>query len=110
MGHDISGFNKIGEEVAYARFNMWNHNASFLYRILEADDYNAGVSGTGNSSTFSLQQIEQALNTYKKIYGHADSNKSNSDLLDWDLKQILHFIQNCLSTAQKEGSVRIYFG
>jgi hypothetical protein len=110
MGHDISGFNKIGEEVAYARFNMWNHNAFSLYRLLEADDYNAGVSGTGDSSIFSLQQIEQALNTYKKIYGQDDSNLPDSDSLDWDLKQILNFIQNCLLIAQKEGSVRIYFG
>jgi hypothetical protein len=68
MGHDISGFNKEGEEIAYARFSMGNYNATILYDSL-----------------------------------------SESVSLDWDQKQILTFILNCLATAQKEGSVRVCF-
>jgi hypothetical protein len=30
--------------------------------------------------------------------------------MDWDQKQILDFIQNCLATAQKDGSVKVFFG
>ncbi|WHY01132.1 hypothetical protein [Neobacillus sp. DY30] len=108
MGHDISGFNKAGEEIAYARFSMGNYNATILYSLLDASEYYAGVSGSGGSSTFSKQQIEKALNDYKKLYN--DDSKSNSEFIDYDEKQIKNFIINCLETAQKEENVRVYFG
>lgn len=103
MGHDISGYNKAGEEIAYARFSMGNYNALILYSLLEADEYYAGVSGAGRSTTFSIQQIENALNAFKEKY-----QKDSFD--NWDQKQILDFIKNCLATAQKDGNVRVYFG
>ncbi|MEW9051577.1 MAG: hypothetical protein AB2392_10510 [Neobacillus sp.] len=106
MGHDISGHNKAGEEIAYARFSMGNYNSLILYSLLDADKYFAGVSGSGDSCTFSIQQIEKALNTYNQKYGNGASLSET----DWDLKQILDFIHNCLTTAQKEGSVCVYFG
>ncbi|MDQ1004945.1 hypothetical protein QFZ28_005485 [Neobacillus niacini] len=104
MGHDISGFNNTGDEIAYARFSMGNYNSTILYSLLDANKFYAGVSGSGRSSTFSIKQIEKALNTYNQLYGNSLSER------DWDLKQIQDFIQNCLATAQKEGSVKIYFG
>jgi hypothetical protein len=109
MGHDISGFNKKGEEIAYARFSMGNYNSIILYSLLDANDYFAGVSGTGDSSAFSLQQMEEALNAYKQFFND-DSSSLESDFLTWDQKQILKFIQSCLTTAQKEGSVKVLFG
>lgn len=109
MGHDISGINKAGEEIAYARFSMGNYNATILYRLLDADDYYAGVSGTGESTTFSKRKIETALGAYNQTYGKVVS-RSESNFIDWDLKQIHEFIQNCLTTAQKEGTVRVFFG
>jgi hypothetical protein len=109
MGHDISGYNKAREEIAYARFSMGNYNAITLYSLLDANEYYAGVSGSGDSSTFSIQQIEKAFNLYKQYYNYGDS-LSESDSLDWDQKQILNFIRNCLESAQKEGCVEIYFG
>ena len=109
MGHDILGYNKAGKEIAYARFSMGNYNAVVLYRLLDAIKYYAGVSGIGRSTTFSRQQIEQALNTYKELYNNGDS-QLKGDLLSWDQKQILTFILNCLATAEKEDSVEVYFG
>ncbi|RSD29556.1 hypothetical protein [Mesobacillus subterraneus] len=109
MGHDISGYNKAREEIAYARFSMGNHNAVLLYSLLEANHYYAGVSGTGKSSIFSVQHFEKALNSYKKLFKTGES-LSESDCVSWDQKQILIFIKNCLETAQKEESVEIYFG
>ncbi|WP_413302705.1 hypothetical protein AA0X95_24525 [Bacillus sp. 1P10SD] len=103
MGHDIYGVNKAGKEIAYARFSMGNYNATILYSLLEAHKYYAGVSGSGNWNTYSIPQIEKALNKYKQLYKNGDSQ-------NWDLKQILEFIQNCLETAKKEESVRVYFG
>ncbi|MEH7493492.1 hypothetical protein [Neobacillus niacini] len=105
MGHDISGFNKAGKEIAYARFSMGNHNATILYRLLEAFDFYAGVSGAGRSTTFSTEQIEKALKAYKEFFRTGDT-LSGIDLLGVDQKQILKFILNCLATAQKE----VYFG
>ncbi|MFJ5715980.1 hypothetical protein [Neobacillus sp. NPDC093127] len=109
MGHDISGYNKAGEEIAYARFSMGNYNAAILYNLLDANKYDAGVSGSGDSSTFSIQQIEKALSASKRFYKNGDS-LSESDFLTWDQKQIQNFIQNCLATAKIEGSVEVYFG
>lgn len=107
MGHDISGYNKAGEEIAYARFSMGNFDATILYDLLDANDYDAGVSGSGDSSVFSIQHIENALNAYNQLY---DNPPAEGDPVDWDQKQILNFIQNCLTTAQKDGSVTVFFG
>ncbi|MFB3161926.1 hypothetical protein ABLO26_11155 [Neobacillus sp. 179-J 1A1 HS] len=106
MGHDISGFNNTGEEIAYARFSMGNYNSTILYSLLDANQFYAGVSGSGKSTTFSINQLEKALNTYNQLYGNGKSLSER----DWDLKQIQDFIQNCLETAQKEGRVNVYFG
>jgi hypothetical protein len=109
MGHDILGYNKAGEEIAYARFSMWNRNAIILYSVLGANHFYAGVSGSGKSSTFSIQQIEKALNTFKELCNN-DRFLIDSDLHTWDQKQILVFIIDCLETAQKEEKVNVYFG
>ncbi|MCM3125228.1 hypothetical protein QNH36_02135 [Mesobacillus sp. AQ2] len=109
MGHDIYGLNKAREEIAYARFSMGNRNALLLYNLLDSLQFYAGVSGSGKFSTFSLQQIEMAMNDYKKFFKTGDT-PSESDCTSWDQKQILKFIQSCLATAQKEDSVEVYFG
>lgn len=109
MGHDIFGINKAGEEIAYARFNMSNHNATILYSLLDANDFHAGVSGSGESSMYSLEQIEKALNKFEQVYGHGNM-QSESKFNDWDVKQISEFLLNCLTIATKEGSVKVYFG
>ncbi|MCC3357795.1 hypothetical protein [Bacillus sp. REN16] len=109
MGHDISGYNKAGEEIAYARFGMSNYNSTFLYSFLDADEYYAGVSGTGGGTTFSTEQIEKALYSYEQFFGSGEV-QLESNGANWDQKQIQDFILNCLITAQKEGSVKVLFG
>lgn len=109
MGHDIYGYNNKGEEVAYARFSMGNHNATILYRLLDSIDYHAGVSGNGESTTFSIQHLEKALCDYRQLFNDSTS-LLEVDNLEWDQKQIRNFILNCLETAQKEGKVDVFFG
>jgi hypothetical protein len=109
MGHDISGYNKAQEEIAYARFSMGNRNAIILYSLLDATKFYAGVSGCGDSCDFSIQQFEKALDSYNQLCEKHDS-LPKSDSLPWDQKQIHNFLLNCLRTAQKEGSVEVYFG
>lgn len=106
MGHDISGYNKTGKEIAYARFSMWNGNAGILYDLLDCKEYNAGVSGSGESSIFTIEEIKKALNDYKQRFNTDIAN----DESDYDQKQILNFILNCLDTAQKEERVKVSFG
>ncbi|WEG14644.1 hypothetical protein PU629_09890 [Pullulanibacillus sp. KACC 23026] len=108
MGHDICGYNKARQEIAYARFSLGNSNASILYALLDAYDYHAGVSGSGEIASFSLQEIEKAIEKYKQVFKHDAS--SQLEPMDWDQKQILQFIQNCLTTARQEGSVSVFFG
>ncbi|WP_068677000.1 hypothetical protein [Oceanobacillus sp. Castelsardo] len=110
MGHDILGYNKAGEAIAYARFSMGNDNATILYRLLDAIDYHAGVSGSGNSTTFSIQQIEEALNAYKQKCSKGNPTLPKNNFLIGDQKQIQDFLLNCLETAQKEESVTVFFG
>ncbi|WP_077210758.1 hypothetical protein [Bacillus dakarensis] len=109
MGHDISGHNKAGEEIAYARFSMGNWNARILYNLMDANDYDAGVSGTGECTTFSIQQIEKAVNAYME-YFNSGNILLDSDIQNLDQKQIRNFLLNCLATAQKEESVKVCFG
>lgn len=109
MGHDISGFNKAGEEVAYARFSMRNYNATILYSLLNSEQFYAGVSGSGGSSTFSPQQLEKALEECKALFVKRDF-PPESEFFNRDQKQIQTFILNCLATARKEGYVKVFFG
>lgn len=108
MGHDISGFNRSGEEIAYARFSMQNRNVSILYTLLDATQYDAGVSGSGNSMSYSTQQLEEALREFNRLFGKINLSSRN-DFNIIDLKQIRDFIENCLATAQRDGNVRVAF-
>jgi hypothetical protein len=106
MSHEMLGCNRAGEEVAYARFSMRNSNAFVLYDLLEAHQFNAGVSGSGNSLSYSPLQMEKALNSWKRLYG---KSQPKNGTVNWDGKQINDFIVNCLKTAHKEGSVKVVF-
>lgn len=106
MGHDIYGFNKAGEEIAYLRFGAWNLTASVFYNLLDANEYNAGVSGSGNSTTFSKRQLEKALSTYEQMCWKSNSRNGFDH---WEQKEILSFLAACLETAKKEESVRVVF-
>ena len=111
MGHDIYGINRDGEAIAYARFSMGNSNSVSLYSLLDAHDYFAGVSGTGEETTYTLQQIEKSWNSFKERNSNKNiSFQSEEEFTDIDEKQIYIFIRNCLLTAQKEGEIKVYYG
>lgn len=99
------GRNKAGDEVAYARFCMGNSNAFLLYGLLDASEFNAGVSGSGGLSTYTIVQMEKALDEFCQLLSRNPSSLTE----DWDLRQILAFINNCVMTAHEEGSVDIIF-
>ncbi|WP_062105534.1 hypothetical protein [Bacillus niameyensis] len=111
MGHDISGYNKANEKICYIRFNMSNPTAFLFYKLLDAQDYNGGVSGIGAYETYELPDIEKALDHYYEIFGNEGDiiDQKNLDFATWQRREILKFINSCLETAIKEGSVRVAF-
>ncbi|RKJ60445.1 hypothetical protein D7X33_27820, partial [Butyricicoccus sp. 1XD8-22] len=92
------GYNKAGEVIANAHFSMGNYNAGILYSLLDSQKFNAGVSGSGDSSVFTIQQIEKALADYK-VFINNEEPLIEEDYLNSDQTQILKFIKNCLATA-----------
>ncbi|KYC91542.1 hypothetical protein B4102_3800 [Heyndrickxia sporothermodurans] len=110
MGHDISGYNKSGEEICYIRFGKLNPTATVFYNLFDARDFHAGVSGTGASETYTLAHVEKTLANYKEFYGNDFVELKDDDFLIRERKEILKFINNCFETAKKEGSVKVFFG
>lgn len=88
---------------------MSNMNASILYQVLGADEYDGGVSGIGATASFSVEQMAKAMAELLKLYNIDDLSKLNKGALDMDKEQILNFISNCLDVAKEEGKVSIAF-
>lgn len=88
---------------------MSNVNASILYCVLDADEYNGGVSGIGAKVTFSAHQMEKAMDVLLQFYNAGDSTELKEASLNMDEEQILNFLLNCLKTAKEEEEVVIVF-
>lgn len=110
MGHDISSFNQSGKEVGYVRFTMGDMNARVFYKLLGAEQFDAGVSGSGHYSTFSLKQMEKALKKFKALKKQDFFKTGNQEFLKWHQGEMLKFITSGLKTAQSEGRVKVFFG
>jgi len=110
LGHDISGYNKAREEIAYIRFSMGNPYATTFYGLFDAYEYNGGVSGLGRRATYSISQVEKALEKYNQVFQTRASNQPNDEFSVWQRKEIREFIEKCLDTARKEGSVDVVYG
>lgn len=103
MGHDISGYNKQEEQIAYARYSMNNNSARTLYEVLEVYDFDGGVSGIGAQEKFNAERIKQAIENFKNI-DWADFEDGA-----YEKEKLETFLNNCLKTAQEEGEVTISF-
>ncbi|GAA0603916.1 hypothetical protein GCM10009001_21260 [Virgibacillus siamensis] len=109
MGHDISSYNIAGEEIGYVRFTMGDIVAPLFYDLFDANEYNAGVSGSGGVATLTLDRIENAMKKYHHFYGKDLSKKGKQDFHAWQQDEILKFIDSCLETAKKEGAIKVCF-
>jgi|SRR5690625_4678492 len=101
-------FNDKQEEVAYLRFSMGNPGAILVYELLDAEDFNGGVSGIGRSLTISLSKMEEALQTYQALWNEEDIQKMN-DFSKNQHKEIQQFLTRCVETAIKEKKVEVTF-
>jgi hypothetical protein len=104
MGHDIGGFNKKGEEIAYARYSMSNYNSDLLYKAFDSSSFHAGVSGNGADKIFTIEQVKNA----KVFLNNLNDDDFKGDI-EYEKEKLENFIYNCLETAKKEGCVRIGF-
>lgn len=60
MGHDISAY-KDANRIAYLGIRATDYvRAGFLYKILNAEDFNNGVSGNGESKIYNYEEILKA--------------------------------------------------
>ena len=101
-------FNKNDEEISYLRFTMGDMYAFLLYELLDAHEYNGGVSGIGRSTAISLQQIEKAIYVYDSIVEQQPYDESN-EFKNWQHNEIVNFLENCLKTAKTEKNVKVLF-
>jgi hypothetical protein len=98
MGHDISAYaNYLTEEeteVAYLRKNMTNPFKNEIYKALDCEACNAGVSGNGSVRVFLKQDLLSAL----KYLGDNP-----------DLEPERKFIHDCLANLDELESIIVGF-
>jgi hypothetical protein len=96
MGHDI--YAKIAEikkdEIAYLRKNTGDSDNGTIYKLLDCEDCNGGVSGNGRYKLFSKEQIKEAI------------EKGQDSIV---LKDNLVFLRKCLKGLKKNQMVYISF-
>ena len=84
MGHDISAYKKgtandeNANEIAYLRIGAWNrHKANLFYAALNAEKCDGGVSGTGESRDYNLNEIGIAAKKAKYLSGEEEKEFTN---------------------------------
>jgi len=95
MGHDITAYEV--KEIAYLRRNIFcdNESKNRIYELLDANNFNMGVSGNGEFLTIYLIDIKKAL------------VKIRSE----DKKDIIEFLNNCYDSLieKKNDFILIWF-
>lgn len=95
MGHDIYAYPKPAKESAYLRRGAFNDDARTIYRLLDAAEYDAGVSGDGSWAIFYRDQLEQAIS-------RAEAENAEDD--------IKSFLKSALESDPGDDGVLIHFG
>lgn len=108
MGHDITLMNKDGDVISSVRFSAWDFNSKYFYDIFDAQDYNGGVSGYGQTVDYKVSEMRLAYSRYMKIREY--SFIYNHEQLEYQTKRrIDQFIKNGIEAAEKDGFVRICY-
>lgn len=108
MGHDITLLNKRGNILSSIRFSAWDFNSKYFYDLFDAQSYNGGVSGYGQTVDYKVSEMHLAYSRYLKIrefsfiYNHALQEEETKQRID-------RFIQNGIRAAKRDGLVRICY-
>lgn len=84
MGHDTFAYKRPHDEVAYLHRSMGNEDARTIYRLLGAEEYDAGVSGDGSWATFYRDSLEKAISQAAEEGAAEDVQKFLRDALAAD--------------------------
>ncbi|MNW45848.1 hypothetical protein D3C74_231200 [compost metagenome] len=106
MGHDISGYNKENKEVVYTRYGSWNEGARHLYRVLDVQSLDGGVSGVGEEIYFDENQIRNAISRAETI----DWSNIEQTEPEYEKDKLAKFLDGLLCIATNEDKVKVYFG
>jgi len=108
MGHDITLMNKKGDIISYVRFSAWDFNSKYFYDLFDAQHYNGGVSGYGQTVDYKVSEMRLAYNRYMRIREY--SFIYNHDEIEHQTKRrIDKFIKYGIQAAEKDGLVRISY-
>ncbi|WP_246202661.1 hypothetical protein [Virgibacillus doumboii] len=88
---------------------MWDANSNLFYDLFDANEFHAGVSGSGQAVEMSLPRVKKALAAYKKLKEEDFVMRGNPEFIVWHRNEMLKFINSCLETAKKEGKVTVVF-
>ena len=93
MGHDIYAYGR-DEKAAYLRRGAFSEPRDTLYKLLGAQEHDAGVSGDGGAESYSQEALEEALETAK--------------IQHQDEPDLIEFLEDCVKAG--EYGVVIEFG
>lgn len=96
MGHDILGYKTTDKEseIAYLRRGAFNPLKNEIYKALECEDCNGGVSGIGIEKQFNKDELLKALEYI-------------GDNQDLDLERC--FLEDCLKNLDENNNILISF-
>lgn len=108
MGHDITLVNKAGEKIGYVRFSAGDFKSYYFYELFGAQDFNGIVSGLGRRKDYGVAKMKRAYEKYLEleerhfVYPGNDFGKNQEE-------SIVSFLKNGITSAEKEGTVTIYY-
>lgn len=124
MGFYVVARNKKNEDVASVSFEVWNANIQHLYEALQRENpYGALFSGTGESITYSLVEMQRAYQyaESQEYYCEAKREALHPIVLifsgaypmqmdpEKDRNRLLLFFSECMGVAEQEGNVTLHF-
>lgn len=112
LGFDIDVYDQDGKEIAYLRaymgaFRMCREQGYDWFKLIDAEECDGGVSGTGDSKPILLKNLERAM---AELERHDTKGKLSSEERDeWTYRKPLlkEFMQKCIEYCVKNNKKSI---
>lgn len=113
MGYDIGLVNdeNICIHTYMGAFRMLSEQGYNWFKLIDAEKYDSGISGTGETGSISVDKIKNALDVLKKIKCDRLSSEGR-DEFTYRKPILIKFMKSCLDYAKKNNleTIDIYFG
>lgn len=117
MGFDIWAYDEKRHEVAYLRsymggFRMTAEQGYDWFKLIDASECDAGVSGNGDEKYISLDKLINALNVLEKHDPRGKLSSEGRDEWTYRKPQLKEFMEKCIDWIKKNNKeeIIIYFG